>query len=199
MCPTRPVTREVAGSSPVAPIPQGGRTARVLLAGIRCQMPIETPRLIRTRMQRRREKIRSGAARSSSTRTRAVDRVPKICQGTCWVTSRVPQRSRRPRRGYGIATQALATTATDFACLSRFRPRPVCHRLRLVAPAGLHKGFILRCLLWLRPGAGAARISVARQGGPLCVSALRLSISRPFGGGAVCAQARRGRWLGGRV
>jgi drug/metabolite transporter (DMT)-like permease len=34
--------------------------------------------------------------------------------------------------------------------LSRFRGRSICHRLPSVAPAGLHKGSILRCLLWLR-------------------------------------------------
>jgi TENA/THI-4/PQQC family len=34
--------------------------------------------------------------------------------------------------------------------LSHFRPPPICQRLPPVAPAGLHKGSILRCLLWLR-------------------------------------------------
>jgi hypothetical protein len=68
----------------------------------------------------------------------------------------------------------LTTHGNGFDYLSRFRRRAICRRLPPVATAGLHKGSILRCLLWLRPGAGAARISVARQGGPLCVSALRV-------------------------
>jgi hypothetical protein len=39
-------------------------------------------------------------------------------------------------------------TATVFAYLSRPRPCPICHRLPLVATAGLHKASIHRCLSW---------------------------------------------------
>ena len=115
MCPTRPVTREVAGSSPVAPLPRSCRPARVLLAGIRCEMPIETPRLIRARMQRRRGKIRVGSGGDFSRRTRAVDVSPICPQG-----NRAGQRAafRRPAGacssgpqglavGYGMATPSL--------------------------------------------------------------------------------------------
>ncbi len=41
-------------------------------------------------------------------------------------------------------------TATVFAYLSRFRGRSICHRLPPVATTGLHKGSILRCLIWRR-------------------------------------------------
>jgi hypothetical protein len=51
-----------------------------------------------------------------------------------------------PWRSRGKRSQP---TATVFAYLSRFHGRSICHRLRPVATAGLHKGSILSCLLQL--------------------------------------------------
>lgn len=51
-----------------------------------------------------------------------------------------------PWRSRGKRSQP---TATVFAYLSRFHGRSICHRLRPVATAGLHKGSIMSCLLWL--------------------------------------------------
>ena len=68
------------------------------------------------------------------------------------------------------------STATVFACFSRFRRRPICDLLPAVATAGLHKRSILGCLFWLRTG---AREAIAC--GP---SAFRLSgdLPAPTGG-----------------
>ena len=44
----------------------------------------------------------------------------------------------------------LQPVATVLACFGRFRGVPICHRLPLVATAGLHKGSILSCLSRIR-------------------------------------------------
>jgi hypothetical protein len=53
--------------------------------------------------------------------------------------------------------QPVAAHGNGFAYLSRFRLTSTCHGLPPVAPAGLHKGSILRCLLWLRSSESLAR------------------------------------------
>jgi hypothetical protein len=55
-----------------------------------------------------------------------------------------------PSLPWSLGGKRSQPTATVFAYLSRFRPPPICQRLPPVATAGLHKGSILRCLLWLR-------------------------------------------------
>jgi hypothetical protein len=56
-------------------------------------------------------------------------------------------------------------TAMVFARLSRFRCGRVCHRLRPVATAGLHKGSILSCLRWLHRARCGGSAGVAEPRG----------------------------------
>jgi hypothetical protein len=62
-----------------------------------------------------------------------------------------------PSLPWNVSGNRWQPTATVFAYLSRFRLTSICHGLPPVAPAGLHKGSILRWLLWLRSSESLAR------------------------------------------
>ena len=47
--------------------------------------------------------------------------------------------------------QPVATHSNGFRLFEGLRGRSICRRLRTVATTGLHKGSILRCLLWATP------------------------------------------------
>jgi hypothetical protein len=64
-----------------------------------------------------------------------------------------------PSLPWSLDGERWQLTATVFAYLSRSRSHPICRRLPPVAPAGLHKGSILSCLLWLH---NARRVRAAR-------------------------------------